>query len=137
MSSYTTSKVADKLTLPIDALYQEFKSSIKDNHLVVESDTGSGKSTRLPLWCTEADEQGNKKRVLVVEPRRVACLALASFVGESAKQDTDYNHLNVGHAIRFDSNVDENTDIAFVTPGIGLRWLSMSQDGQDEKAGLF
>lgn len=123
--------------LPIDALYQEFKSSIKDNHLVVESDTGSGKSTRLPLWCTEADEQGNKKRVLVVEPRRVACLALASFVGESAKQDTDYNHLNVGHAIRFDSTVDENTDIAFVTPGIGLRWLSMSQDGQDEKAGLF
>ena len=136
MSSYTTSKVTDKLTLPIDAIYQEFKSSIKDNHLVVESDTGSGKSTRLPLWCTESDEQGNKKRVLVVEPRRVACLALASFVGESAKQDTDYNHLNVGHAIRFDSTVDENTDIAFVTPGIALRWLSMVLDGEDEKAGL-
>ena len=136
MSSYTTSKVTDKLTLPIDALYQEFKSSIKDNHLVVESDTGSGKSTRLPLWCTESNEQGNKKRVLVVEPRRVACLALAAFVGESAKQDTDYNHLNVGHAIRFDSTVDENTDIAFVTPGIALRWLSMVLDGQDEKAGL-
>ena len=62
-----------KNTLPIDALYQEFKSSIKDNHLVLESDTGSGKSTRLPLWCTESDGQGNKKRVLVVEPRRVAC----------------------------------------------------------------
>ncbi|MEZ9199910.1 helicase-related protein [Shewanella sp. 10N.286.54.B9] len=122
--------------LPIDALYQEFKYSIKDNHLVVESDTGSGKSTRLPLWCTEADESDNKMRVLVVEPRRVACLALADFVGKSAKQGTDYHHLNVGHAIRFDTTVDENTDIAFVTPGIALRWLSMAQDGKDEKAGL-
>ncbi|MCL1095594.1 helicase-related protein [Shewanella kaireitica] len=136
MPSVIKSKVTDKLTLPIDVLYQEFKSSIKDNHLVVESDTGSGKSTRLPLWCAEADDNGKNKRVLVVEPRRVACLALAAFVGESAKQDADYHHLNVGHAIRFDSTVDENTDIAFVTPGIALRWLSMVLDGQDEKAGL-
>ncbi|ACJ26858.1 ATP-dependent helicase, putative [Shewanella piezotolerans WP3] len=136
MPSYTISEATDKLTLPIDALYQEFKSSIKDNHLVVESDTGSGKSTRLPLWCTEADDCASKKKVLVVEPRRVACLALADFVGKTAKQGTDYHHLNVGYAIRFDSTVDENTDIAFVTPGIALRWLSMAQDGKDEKAGL-
>jgi len=68
---------------------------------------------------------------LVVEPRRVACLALADFVAANAEQ-----RLSVGYAIRFDSTVDENTDIAFVTPGIALRWLSMAQDGQDEKAGL-
>ncbi|QQX80300.1 ATP-dependent RNA helicase [Shewanella sp. KX20019] len=124
----------NKTTLPIDALYQEFKSAFKDNHLVVESDTGSGKSTRLPLWCVEPDENGKKRRVLVVEPRRVACLALASFVGSLAKNSQE--PLNVGHAIRFDSTVDEHTDIAFVTPGIALRWLSMDQEGQDEKAGL-
>ncbi|RTR36893.1 ATP-dependent RNA helicase [Shewanella canadensis] len=124
-------------SLPIDALYDEFKSAIKDNHLVVESDTGSGKSTRLPLWCAEADEtlsyslsessdhsgkkvEGKSKRVLVVEPRRVACLALASFVGSQ----TD---IAVGHAIRFDSTVTAQTQIAFVTPGIALRWLQ--EDG--------
>ncbi|ABV39110.1 putative ATP-dependent helicase [Shewanella sediminis HAW-EB3] len=112
------------LAMPIDALYDEFKSAIKDNHLVVESDTGSGKSTRLPLWCAEMvpDEPGagRIKRVLVVEPRRVACLALASFVGSQ----TD---LAVGHAIRFDSTVTVQTQIAFVTPGIALRWLQ--EDG--------
>ena len=120
-------------SLPIDALYDEFKSAIKDNHLVVESDTGSGKSTRLPLWCVEADDTlsgsgetvGEKvadkvKRVLVVEPRRVACLALSSFVSGQTK-------LEVGHAIRFDSTVTAQTQIAFVTPGIALRWLQ--QDG--------
>lgn len=119
-------------SLPIDALYDEFVLAIKDNHLVVESDTGSGKSTRLPLWCAEAGESGKGKRVLVVEPRRVACLALAGFVG--AQTDLD-----VGYAIRFDSTVTDETQIAFVTPGIALRWLSMGkgQDAQvDEKAGL-
>lgn len=124
-------------SLPIDALYDEFVLAIKDNHLVVESDTGSGKSTRLPLWCAEASneksvEGGRGKRVLVVEPRRVACLALAGFVG--AQTDLD-----VGYAIRFDSTVTDKTQIAFVTPGIALRWLSMGR-GQvaqaDEKAGL-
>ncbi|SQH74554.1 putative ATP-dependent helicase [Shewanella benthica] len=107
-------------SLPIDKLYDEFKLAIKDNHLVVESDTGSGKSTRLPLWCVEPDSEGpntgRPKRVLVVEPRRVACLALSSFVSGQTE-------LKVGHAIRFDSTVTDDTQIAFVTPGIALRWL--------------
>ncbi|WP_394148585.1 helicase-related protein [Shewanella atlantica] len=108
-------------SLPIDKLFDEFKTAIKDNHLVVESDTGSGKSTRLPLWCAEMEpDTGSAKRVLVVEPRRVACLALASYVGSQT-------NLAVGHAIRFDSTVTENTQIAFVTPGIALRWLQ--EDG--------
>ncbi|QYK01422.1 helicase-related protein [Shewanella psychrotolerans] len=116
-------------TLPIDKLYNEFKLVIKNHHLVVESDTGSGKSTRLPLWCAEANDKGKTQRVLVIEPRRVACLALADFV---AKQ----TQLQVGYAIRFDSTVNEQTDIAFVTPGIGLRWLSANaHDAGDNEVG--
>ncbi|MEI6859840.1 MAG: helicase-related protein [Shewanella sp.] len=109
-------------SLPIDKLYKEFKYVMKYNHLVVESDTGSGKSTRLPLWCVEAElkSDGRARRVLVVEPRRVACLALSSFVSEQTE-------LAVGHAIRFDSTVTDDTQIAFVTPGVALRWLQ--EDG--------
>ena len=120
------------ISLPIDKLYNAFKLAIKHHHLVVESDTGSGKSTRLPLWCAEANDKGKPQRVLVIEPRRVACLALADFV---AKQ----TQLQVGYAIRFDSTVNEQTDIAFVTPGIALRWLSANSEAVDEvgdKAGL-
>ncbi|SHH97872.1 helicase-related protein [Ferrimonas marina] len=97
-------------SLPIDPLKPEFLRRLADHHLVVEAETGSGKSTRLPLW---AAEQG---RVLVVEPRRIASTALADYLSQS--------HPNVGYAIRFDSTVTEQTQVAFVTPGIALRWFA-------------
>ncbi|GAA5193698.1 helicase-related protein [Ferrimonas gelatinilytica] len=96
--------------LPIDSLKAEFLRRLQQRHLVVEADTGSGKSTRLPVW---AAEQGP---VLVVEPRRIACTALAEYVGQGRD--------DVGYAIRFESTVTAKTRIAFVTPGIALRWLS-------------
>ncbi|MBY5923149.1 helicase-related protein [Ferrimonas balearica] len=105
-------------TLPIDPLKPRFVEALSRHHLVVEADTGSGKSTRLPLW---AAEQG---RVLVVEPRRVACTALAEFLALESGQPLGEQ---VGYAIRFDSNVTDKTRVAFVTPGIALRWLS--EDG--------
>jgi HrpA-like RNA helicase len=53
--------------LPIDSLKAEFDQNLKYHHLVVEAETGSGKSTRLPLWAA------GHGRVLVIEPRRIAC----------------------------------------------------------------
>ncbi|WP_028116130.1 helicase-related protein [Ferrimonas senticii] len=102
------------LALPIDPLKSEFIAQLRQHHLVVEAQTGSGKSTRLPLWAAQSGA-----RVLVVEPRRIACTALADFVGQGRD--------DVGYVIRFDSSVDDRTQIAFVTPGIALRWLS--EDG--------
>ncbi|WP_036826331.1 hypothetical protein, partial [Photobacterium sanctipauli] len=52
---------------PIETIKSDFLQLLSKHHLVVEAETGSGKSTHLPVW---AAEQG---RVLVVEPRRVAC----------------------------------------------------------------
>ncbi|WP_026958285.1 helicase-related protein [Aliagarivorans taiwanensis] len=100
--------------LPIFALEQQIKARLPKQHLVVEAATGSGKSTTLPLWAAETG------RVLVVQPRRIACEALAGYVATLTDK-------KVGHAIRFFSDVDERTDIAFVTPGIALRWLSENQ----------
>ncbi len=106
--------------LPIDKIKSDFTQAIKDHHLVVQAETGSGKSTRLPLW---AKENG---RVLVVEPRRMACTALADYV---AQLDGTRLGDNVGYAIRFDSKYTPNTQIIFVTPGIALRWLSETELG--------
>ncbi len=101
--------------LPIDKIQSDFALAIKTHHLVVQAETGSGKSTRLPLWA-----KANGK-VLVVEPRRVACTALAEYV---AQLDNTPLGEGVGYAIRFDAKFKPDTQVIFVTPGIALRWLS-------------
>ncbi|MEZ9155396.1 ATP-dependent RNA helicase [Vibrio sp. F13] len=104
--------------LPIDAYQNVFHEQIANSHLVVEAETGSGKSTRLPLW---ASQHG---RVLVVEPRRIACTSLAKYL---AQRSSEKLGSKVGYAIKLESEYNEQTNVVFVTPGIALRWLS--EDG--------
>ncbi|MCK8080102.1 helicase-related protein [Vibrio sp. 1CM24A] len=104
--------------LPIDAYQNVFHEQIANSHLVVEAETGSGKSTRLPLW---ASQHG---RVLVVEPRRIACTSLSKYL---AQQSGEKLGNKVGYAIKLESEYNEQTSVVFVTPGIALRWLS--EDG--------
>ncbi|KNH13963.1 DEAD/DEAH box helicase [Vibrio lentus] len=104
--------------LSIDSYQNAFHDQIGSSHLVVEAETGSGKSTRLPVW---ASQHG---RVLVVEPRRIACTSLAKYL---AQQSGEKLGSKVGYAIKLESEYSEQTDVVFVTPGIALRWLS--EDG--------
>ncbi len=101
--------------LPIDSLKAEFDQNLKHNHLVVEAETGSGKSTRLPLWAA------SHGRVLVIEPRRIACTSLAEFL---AQQSGEPIGVKVGYAIKLHAYFDENTEVVFVTPGVALRWFA-------------
>lgn len=101
--------------LPIDSLQAEFDQLVNHHHLVVEAETGSGKSTRLPLWAA------NHGRVLVIEPRRIACTSLAEFLAEQSGQPLGKQ---IGYAIKLHALYDENTNVVFVTPGVGLRWFA-------------
>ncbi|EKM25193.1 helicase-related protein [Vibrio sp. HENC-03] len=101
--------------LPIDSLQAEFDQLVNHHHLVVEAETGSGKSTRLPLWAA------NYGRVLVIEPRRIACTSLAEFLAEQSGQPLGKQ---VGYAIKLHAHYDEKTKVVFVTPGVALRWFA-------------
>ena len=101
--------------LPIDSLQAEFDQLVNHHHLVVEAETGSGKSTRLPLWAA------NHGRVLVIEPRRIACTSLAEFLAEQSGQPLGKQ---IGYAIKLHAHYDENTKVVFVTPGVALRWFA-------------
>ena len=59
---------------PIEALRETFREAVDAGPVVVTSPTGSGKSTLVRRWC--------EGRVLVVEPRRLACRALATRIAE-------------------------------------------------------
>ena len=102
---------------PIDEARAEFeRATAGGSPVVVAAPTGSGKSTRLPEWL---DEMGH--RVLVIEPRRVACRALAGWV---ASRRGEAVGASVGYRVRFGDQVGEQTRIAFVTPGIALNLLA-------------
>ena len=102
-------------TLPIDALRADFDTALARGNVVVEAATGSGKSTRLPLWCA------GQGRVLVIEPRRMAARSLARHVAHLRGTEVGKD---VGYAVRFDARHSADTTIVFVTPGVALRWLA-------------
>lgn len=104
-------------TLPIDASRDALAAALStpgERPVVVVAPTGSGKSTRLPLWL---DAWGHGP-VLVIEPRRVACRALAGFLREAVPE------ARVGYRVRFEDVSDASTRILFVTPGVALRLLT-------------
>ncbi|MFA0413836.1 helicase-related protein [Vibrio renipiscarius] len=105
-------------SLPIDTLRDTFLAQLAQNHLIVEAETGSGKSTRLPVW---AAEQG---RVLVIEPRRIACTSLAQYL---AQQRNEAVGDSIGYAIKLETRFNENSQVVFATPGVALRWFSENQ----------
>lgn len=102
-------------SLPINTLLPEFERRIHTNHLVIEAETGSGKSTCLPLWAAKHG------RILVIEPRRIACTSLAEYLAE---EDNSPIGKRIGYAIKLESRFDDNTRVVFVTPGVALRWLA-------------
>lgn len=115
--------------LPIDALQERFVSSCRPGaRLVVSAPTGSGKSTRLPWWM--ADALGGP--VLVVEPRRVAARALATY-GAKIRGETVGER--VGYRVRFDAAESSSTEILFVTPGMALALLG--SEGSRRFAGVL
>ncbi len=105
--------------LPIDALRPDFTHHRARAPVVVSAPTGSGKSTQLPRWCRAAG------RVLVVEPRRVACRSLAVRVAELEGERLG---AGVGYRVRDDDRARGSTDIIFATPGVVLRMLADDPD---------
>ncbi|MEM7154295.1 MAG: helicase-related protein [Myxococcota bacterium] len=106
-------------SLPIEHVRGDVERALgRAEPIVVAAPTGSGKSTQLPGWLAEAGP------VLVVEPRRVACRALASWVaklhGETLGED-------VGYRVRFDDRTTAETRIVFATPGIALNLLASGE----------
>ena len=87
-----------------------FVAALAAGPVVLSSPTGSGKSTEVPRWC--------EGRVLVVEPRRIACRSLAARVAEL--EGTQLGDA-VGYLVRDERMASADTRIVFATPGVVLR----------------
>ena len=94
--------------------------------VVVQSPTGSGKTTQLPIILHEAGYSGSGM-IAVTQPRRIAALSVSEFIARQLK--TSYPGL-VGYKMRFEDKTDASTRIKIMTDGILLQemkldpWLS-------------
>ncbi|MFD0724705.1 ATP-dependent helicase HrpB [Lysobacter brunescens] len=119
---------------PIADLLPEILRSLADHpRLVLEAPPGAGKTTQVPLALLDAPWRGNR-RIVMLEPRRVAARAAAGFM---AKQLGEAVGETVGYRIRFENRVSGKTRIEVVTEGILTRMLQDDPMLEDVAAILF
>ena len=114
-------------TLPVYEQKQRILDTLAENQvIVVQSPTGSGKTTQLPVILHEAGYSKNGV-IAVTQPRRIAALSVSEFIAKQLK--TEYPGL-VGYKMRFEDKTDSSTLIKIMTDGILLQemkldpWLS-------------
>lgn len=106
--------------LPIIEVFDEVRANFAANHnLVLTAPPGAGKSTLLPLALLNEPWMAGKK-ILMLEPRRLAARGIASRMAELTK--TTLGDL-IGYRVRFDTKVSAQTRIEILTEGILTRIL--------------
>lgn len=108
--------------LPVYEQKQHILDMLESNQvIVVQSPTGSGKTTQLPVILHEAgySEHG---MIAVTQPRRIAALSVSEFIARQL--GTTYPG-TVGYKMRFEDKTDASTKIKIMTDGILLQEMKL------------
>ncbi|MEW6156274.1 MAG: ATP-dependent RNA helicase [Verrucomicrobiota bacterium] len=120
--------------LPIWQIHADILRELQQgNRLVLVAPTGSGKTTQVPQMLLDAGFAGTK-RIVVLQPRRVAARTVAARVSWERQSPLGQE---VGYQIRFDDQTSLGTRICYVTEGILLRWLQEDRTLADISFILF
>ncbi|MBU0928711.1 MAG: ATP-dependent RNA helicase [Spirochaetes bacterium] len=112
----------DHNSLPVYQQKQRILDAIESNQvIVVESPTGSGKTTQLPVIL---DEAGYSKggMIGVTQPRRIAAISVSEFI---SKQLGTPMPGRVGYKMRFEDKTNLSTRIKIMTDGILLQEMKL------------
>jgi len=105
---------------PIDPLLPQIRDSLAAHpRLVLEAPPGAGKTTQVPPALLDAPWLEGR-RIVMLEPRRVAARAAANFM---ARQRGEAAGDTVGYRIRFENKISARTRIEVVTEGILTRMI--------------
>lgn len=113
----------DYKSLPVYEQKQRILDSLaKHQVIIVQSPTGSGKTTQIPVILHEAGYSDNGI-IAVTQPRRIAALSVSEFI--SKQLGTSYPGL-VGYKMRFEDKTDLTTKIKIMTDGILLQEMKLN-----------
>lgn len=104
-------------SLPIYSYKELILNEIeKCQFIIVQAETGSGKSTQLPQYLMQAGYKG----IICTQPRRIAAISLASRV---AKEVNCTIGTTVGYKVRFEELISDETVITYASDGSLCREL--------------
>jgi ATP-dependent helicase HrpB len=107
--------------LPIDSLLPALKETLRSrNSAVLVAAPGAGKTTRIPLALIDEPWLAEHKRIVMVEPRRLATRSAARFMAAILGQQAGET---VGYRVKRDSCVSVHTRIEVITEGILTRMI--------------
>jgi len=105
--------------LPIDAALPDLTAALRtQNAAVLVAPPGAGKTTRVPLVLSGEEWAQNKRRILVLEPRRLAARAAAERMAKTLGERVGET---VGLRVRFGSKLSRKTRIEILTEGVFTR----------------
>ena len=107
-------------TLPIDGVLDALRGALaRSSNVVLQAPPGAGKTTRVPLALLGEPWLG-ERRVLMLEPRRLAARAAARRMAASLRERVG---ATVGFRVRGETHVGPRTRVEVVTEGILTRML--------------
>ena len=111
----------DVSPLPIDAALPDLTAALRTNHAaVLVAPPGAGKTTRVPLVLAREDWAQKARRILVLEPRRLAARAAAERMAQTLGERVGDT---VGLRVRFGSKISSRTRIEIITEGVFTRLI--------------
>src|SRR5690349_6140401 len=120
--------------LPIDDVLPELRRALAGHSSVVlQAPPGAGKSTVVPLALL-GEEWARGKRLIMLEPRRLAARAVAQRMAASLRESVGQT---VGYRMRLDTQVSRSTRIEVVTEGVLTRMLQSDPSLEGVAAVIF
>ena len=103
--------------LPVYRHRNEILTALSNNQvIVVESPTGSGKTTQIPLILKDAG-YAELGVIGITQPRRIAAMSVSEYIKKQINDEGTY----CGYTMRFHDTTDKNTRIKIMTDGILLQ----------------
>ncbi|MCV2884346.1 ATP-dependent helicase HrpB [Aestuariibacter sp. AA17] len=108
------------MSLPVESIVPDLLNALPEGNVILAAPPGAGKSTYLPLALLNSDVDCTKKKIIMLQPRRVAVRSIAEYLASQLGEPVGQT---VGYRIRSEQRVSDSTRLEIVTEGLLTRLI--------------